>query len=416
MAGDGFGWGLLIGLGAINGFVSGLLGMGGGVVIIPTLIFAGPLVGIAGPDLPKIAMASSLVLIIPTSIAGLQGHMTRGTVEWGLWAILAPCIMAGSLATSLIVQHLDLTVLLLVFVGNAILSARRLLHPQSAATGAPHADLTLSQIPAMALKSCVGGAFSAALGIGVAFFAVPMLSRFVSLPRAIGTATALVTPMAVTGSAGYLFAPPPEGCVGCTGYVSLPAVAALSIGGILVAPIGAQMTTKLPVVLLQRVFAVMLILGVCSMLAKWLPQLASDLEARFALAGLPALAGPAQTEPAIAPAWLHQPPGDLGFDLARRYGPRPGFARLRMKALPARFAPSRELAPEPPSDASIKPKPAVAPNTQAPSKSPPRRARASDRDRRRSPSDTPSTPSPSAGNGRGGVEASPDLLQTLYGR
>ena len=74
-------WPLLIGLGGLSGFLSGLLGIGGGAVIVPALVLALPMLGIEGEALPKIAIATSVATMIPTAIASAQHHGARGFID-----------------------------------------------------------------------------------------------------------------------------------------------------------------------------------------------------------------------------------------------------------------------------------------------------------------------------------------------
>jgi uncharacterized protein len=395
MTGDGFGWALLIGIGAFAGFCSGLLGIGGGVVIIPAVIFTGALIGITSPDLAKIAMASSSLWIIPTAIASLQGHVSRGTVDWGLWAVLAPCVMAGGLGSALIITHLNPTLLVMGFVGIALTNAWRLIRPQAVQAGAQLMELTMPRLTVMAGQCCIGGAFSSALGLGVAVFVVPMLARHVLLPQAIGTAALLALPASLMGATGFLFAPPPAGCTACIGYVHLPAVAALAIGAVIVAPIGAQLTSLLPVQVLRRTFAAMLALGAVSLIAKQAPHLS------LGLPGGAASPWPTGGAPASAPVWLRAPPHPPGFVLARRYGPRLGLVPL----ITGRSSPPA-LPLVTPQLATGRSLPRTAPVTAS------QHARHQRRDAVRARRPT----APATEATREASISPPDLLQTLYGR
>ena len=397
MTGDGLGWGLLIGIGAFAGFCSGLLGIGGGVVIIPAVVFTGPLIGITSPDLTKIAMASSSLCIIPTAIASLQGHLSRHNVDWELWAVLAPCVMAGGLGSTLIIQHLNPTLLVMAFVGIALTSAWRLIRRQAVQAGAQLVALTMPRLTVMAGQCCIGGAVSSALGMGVAFFAVPLLARHVPLPQAIGTATALALPAGIMGTIGFLFAPTPVGCPACTGYVHFPAVAALAIGAILVAPIGAQLTTRLPVPVLRRAFAAMLVFGAGSLIAKQAPSLS-----RPAFPGLAAAAWPAGGTPAIAPGWLRAPRYAAGFILARRFGPRPALLPL----ITGR--------PSPPALALVARQIAIA--RSVPRSAQVKGASQHARHQRREALRTRRPEASASETARGASISPPDLLRTLYGR
>jgi len=102
-----YGWGLLIAAGWASGISSGLLGVGGGSVIVPALIVGLPMLGVHSSELAKIAMATSLVVMIPTSIAATQAHWSRGTVDWGLWGAMAPSIVGGGLIVSMLVPYLS---------------------------------------------------------------------------------------------------------------------------------------------------------------------------------------------------------------------------------------------------------------------------------------------------------------------
>jgi Sulfite exporter TauE/SafE len=209
-------------------------------------------------------------------------------------------------------------------VGFSLVSAWRLLvqqHPSAAAL----VDLTPGQLVGMSVKGLLGGALSTALGIGVAFFAVPMLSRFVVMGRAIGTASMLALPMAMAGAAGYLFAPAPEGCESCTGYVHLPAVAAVGVASVIGAPLGAQLSSILSTARLRQIFAVLLIAGAVSLLFKKLPELSAD--AQVALSA-PRLSWPDDSQPAAAPDWLGQEPAQSAHYLASGHGPRRSFLPL----------------------------------------------------------------------------------------
>lgn len=85
-------------VGAISGLFSGLLGIGGGIVIVPTLIFVLPYLGLSGPDLVKVAIATSLTTIVVTGLAGAVPHLIRGAVDWLAVRRLAPGIVLGSFA------------------------------------------------------------------------------------------------------------------------------------------------------------------------------------------------------------------------------------------------------------------------------------------------------------------------------
>lgn len=255
---NNFDWICLVVLGSASGFASGLLGIGGGLVIVPALIFALPRFGISGPEIPKIAMATSLALIVPTSIASAQAHLARRAVDWPMLGILAPSVIVGAFLSATLVPKFNTHLVVLLFVTFAVVTSWRLL-----LRGEEGATETLADVkPAAAetvLKGAAGGGVAAVLGIGGAFFIIPILLRLVPMQRAIGTASALAIPLSIAGSAGYVLAEAPPGCPhGCVGYVFFPAVAAVGISAVLAAPLGAWLAHHAPAALLRRLFALFL--------------------------------------------------------------------------------------------------------------------------------------------------------------
>lgn len=273
---DNFDWIFLAVLGVVSGFASGLLGIGGGLVIVPALIFALPFFDVSGPEIPKIAMATSLALVVPTSIASAQAHAVRGAVEWPMLGMLAPGIVIGAFVATLLFPLFNVQMVVLMFVIFAVVSSWRLLRgPEH---DAPHivADPTPSRLAITSAKGAAGGGIAAVLGIGGAFFILPMLLRFIPLHRAIGTTSALAIPLSLAGSAGYVLADAPSGCQqGCVGYIFFPAVAAIGICAVLSAPLGAWVTHRSPVMMLRRLFACFLILAAGNLAVKTLyPEMA----------------------------------------------------------------------------------------------------------------------------------------------
>jgi uncharacterized protein len=310
------GWQLLVGVGCLSGLASGLLGIGGGMIVVPALVLLLPLIGIDGPELPKVAMATSLALVIPTSIAGAQAHAARGAIDWRLWALMAPALVAGSLVAMIIARSISVSVITMIFVGFALVSAWRLVRRKAAAPLVP--DPAGLNVPALIIKCIGGGTLGSLLGFGVAFFAVAVLSRHIPMPRSIGTASALALPMAIGGTVGYLYAAAPADCAGCTGYVYLPAVTAIGVATVLTVPLGARLTSVLPTLALQRLFAVLLVFGAASLLHKTLPDMMREARQALAFSRLDLAAASA---PASAPAWLAQPAKATVTATALRPGP-----------------------------------------------------------------------------------------------
>jgi uncharacterized protein len=252
-------WALCLGIGLCSGFLAGLLGVGGGTVIVPALILGARPLGIDADDAAPMAMATSMAIVIPTSISSARAHAARGCIHWRAFKRLAPGIAAGALAGTLLACALSQRLPVAVFVGFALFAAGRLLIGSSPAVVAP--ACTLPATPALVGRSVAIGLLSALAGVGGGLLSVPLLARYIPVKPAIGTAAALGLPLAAAGLSGYLLAGHPKHCaVGCVGYVFLPGAVSISLAAIVSAPLGARVAHRMPVQALQRVFAALLLL------------------------------------------------------------------------------------------------------------------------------------------------------------
>jgi uncharacterized membrane protein YfcA len=256
-------WTLCLCIGLCSGFVAGLFGIGGGTVTVPALILGAHLLGIGADDAAPVAMATSLAIVIPTSISSARSHAARGSIDWRLARRFAPGIALGALAGTLAACTLAGRWPLFVFIGLALLAARRLASRPPAGGGADR-NCALPGIATLCRQALAIGLVSSLAGVGGGLLSVPLLARYLPLTRAIGTAAALGLPLAVAGLAGYLLAGHGAQCAaGCVGYVFVPAVPAVSLAAIATAPLGARLAHRLPVAALKRAFAVLLLV-VCA--------------------------------------------------------------------------------------------------------------------------------------------------------
>src|SRR5574340_326489 len=244
------------GLGLVVGFVAGLLGVGGGLIIVPVLIMLLHRHGLAAGMEPQLALGTSLATILFTSVSSVRAHHRRGAVEWPLVRRIAPGIVLGTLAGAALATQMPAMTLKLFFVAFLSYAAVQMwldFRP------APHRGL-----PGRTGTSLAGGvigAVSSWVGIGGGTLSVPfMLWHNVPLHRAIATSAAIGFPIAAAGAVGYVLGGwQVEGRpAGSLGFVYLPALAGIVLGSVLTAPLGARTAHRLPVRPLKRIFALLL--------------------------------------------------------------------------------------------------------------------------------------------------------------
>ena len=257
----------LLGVGA--GFLAGLLGIGGGMVLVPFISYFLSVRGVA-PELGvKMAIATSMATIMFTSLSSVRAHHKRGAVRWDLVVTLAPGIVAGALLASAGVFSLLKGTWLAIFFGLFVaFSATQMFRNRK-----PQPS---RQIPGTAGRFAAGGAIgflSGLVGAGGGFISVPfMVWCNVAMHNAVATSAALGFPIAVANVAGYVVSGVGvQGLpAGSLGYLWLPALAIIAACSVLTAPMGAKMTHALPVDRLKKVFAVILYMLSAYMLHKGL--------------------------------------------------------------------------------------------------------------------------------------------------
>lgn len=243
---------LLLALGAFIGLAAGLLGIGGGMLMVPFMTMMLDRVGFAAAEGVKVAIATSLATIVFTSISSVRAHHLRGAVRWDAVTALAPGILAGSLLGAQVASHLPGRLLTAFFGAFNAWSAYRMIsrRPQQP-------DRTLPGVGPMFGMGTVIGSLSAVLGAGGGFLTVPFLARRnVPMHHAVATSAACGFPIALAGTLGYMWAgrdlAMPAGTVG---YIYLPALACVSAASMTTAPWGARLAHRIPTRGLQRIFA-----------------------------------------------------------------------------------------------------------------------------------------------------------------
>lgn len=247
---------LYLSLGAVAGILAGLLGVGGGLVIVPLLSFA-----FAGQNLPSehimhLALGTSLATIICTSISSMRSHHARGAVRWDIFIRIAPGIIVGTFVGSYLASSLSTGVLKGVFVTFLYWVATQMLLGIK-----PPSTRTLPATPGMLGSGGIIGCISSIVGIGGGTMSVPFLIWCnISMRTAIGTSSAIGLPLAISGALGYMMTGWSIETLPAysLGYIYLPALLGIICASVLTAPLGAKLAHTLPVPKLKRIFSILL--------------------------------------------------------------------------------------------------------------------------------------------------------------
>lgn len=248
-------------LGLLSGFVAGLLGVGGGLLMVPVLTWAYASQGFSPAYNIHLALGTSLGVIVLTSISSLRAHHAHGAVVWPAVRRIVPGILMGTLLGSLAAAWVTDTGLKIFFTVFLFYAATQMLLGLK-----PKPSRDMPGWPGMTLAGGVIGLVSSWVGIGGGTLTVPFLTWCnTDFRHAIGTSSAIGFPIAAAGTVGYMLSGQAVGVLpsASLGFVYLPALAAIAAGSWLTAPLGARATHRWPVAVVKRIFAGLLyLLGV----------------------------------------------------------------------------------------------------------------------------------------------------------
>ena len=244
-------------LGAFGGFAAGLLGIGGGMILVPFMIMLFPMVELPEAYMVHTAIATSMGTIMFTSISSMRAHHRKGAIRWNIVAVLAPGIVVGGLLSGgAVFAYIDPAWLALVFAFFVAYSASRMMWGKPPVAG--------RSMPGRVITAMVGAAIgfvSGLVGAGGGFLSVPFMVRSnVPIHNAVATSAALGFFIALANSVGYIVSGQAEdtGVPGMLGYIHIPTLLAIVVVSMLTAPLGARLAHSLPVASLKRVFASLL--------------------------------------------------------------------------------------------------------------------------------------------------------------
>jgi uncharacterized membrane protein YfcA len=243
-------------LGAAVGFAAGLLGVGGGLLLVPFFTFLFTLKGVPRELVVHMAIATSLATIMFTSISSVLAHHQRDAVSWHIVKVLAPGILIGSWIGPWIGKQLNSAGLAMFFALFVSISATQMLLDKK-----PAASRELPGVPGMFAAGGVIGILSGLVGAGGGFVSVPFMTWCnVKIHNAVATSAALGFPIALAGTLSNIYygLKTPDLPPGSLGFVYLPGLLVVSLASVLTAPLGATTAHSLPMSSLKRVFALSL--------------------------------------------------------------------------------------------------------------------------------------------------------------
>lgn len=247
---------MYLGLGVVAGLLAGLLGIGGGLVVVPILFFTLSHAGIQH-EVMHLAIGTSFFTIVFTAISNTLAHHKRGAVLWPVVRALSPGLVLGVIAGSYFASSLKSAYLLIFFTCFLIYAAVNMLRGGAKTEGC-------RPMPGPAGLFGVGGVIGflcSLVGIAGAPMTIPFLCWCsATIRQAMGTAAAVGLPIALTGTVTYMYTG--WGVPGLPeytlGYIYLPAALGIVVPSVLVAPLGAALSHRLPVGMLKKIFAVFL--------------------------------------------------------------------------------------------------------------------------------------------------------------
>jgi|SRR5690554_3709896 len=244
--------------GIAGGLLSGMLGIGGGILMVPLLIYLLPIMGMPAAIVVPTAIGTSLATIMLTTLSGARAHAKRGYVEWSWVKLVAPAMVIGGFLGGALGARIPPELLQRIFAFVLLLLALQMLWKKR-----PQAQ-DRNHNPTVVRATGVGiGAIAALVGIGGGALLVPLLHFYqVAMRNAVAIAAVCSVVLAAVGTFSYMFLAPtvshPD-IPGLIGYIYLPAWLAIAATSVIFARVGAAIAHRLPVRYLQRAFAVLLV-------------------------------------------------------------------------------------------------------------------------------------------------------------
>jgi uncharacterized membrane protein YfcA len=253
-------------LGAVVGWLGGLFGIGGGLILVPVLLFSFEAQRFPDAISMHLALGTAMATILFTSLASMRQHHRHGAVNWRVVRSISPGILLGTALGTLFASSVSPQFLAVFFALFVYFAATQILLDIR-----PHPSRQLPGATGMTLFGTLTGSLSSLVSIGGGTFVVPFLVWCnIPLRHAIGTSAAVGFPVALGGTAGYIATgwaeaslPEPH-----LGYVYLPALLWIALASIVAAPFGARAAHRMKVGMLRKLFAILLVTIATNLLLK----------------------------------------------------------------------------------------------------------------------------------------------------
>jgi uncharacterized membrane protein YfcA len=254
-----------LGIGGIVGLFAGMLGIGGGMLIIPLLALSFDAQGIAHEHMFQLAVGTAMASIAFTSISSTKAHARRQAVRWDIARSMTPGILIGSLVGANVAKYLPTRMLMIYFAVFVLVMSLNMAFGR----GPREKPLSAEECAAPVEQGGFGmfgagfviSALCSLIAMGGAVMTVPfMLYRRVPLIHAIGTAAAIGLPIALGGTVGYILTGWSASALPnlSIGFVYLPALLGIVAASVLTAPVGAMLAHRVPARVLRLTFALLL--------------------------------------------------------------------------------------------------------------------------------------------------------------
>lgn len=249
---------ILLGMGAVAGTLAGLLGIGGGIIIVPVLALVFNAQGVSTDVLMHVSIGTSLATIVITSLSSIRAHQQHQAIQWDVFRRITPGILIGGLLGAGIAKIIPGNELRLIFGIFMLFVATQMIFGN---TTKPHRQLPGTM--GMSIAGTLIGTMSALMGVGGGSMSVPFLTWCnMAIRQAVATSAAIGLPIAIAGVGGFIITGwgVEHRPIWSLGYVNLPAFLSIIVASTLFAPVGARITHRISPRRLRQIFGYFLLI------------------------------------------------------------------------------------------------------------------------------------------------------------